>query len=134
MFRCSCPFGWGLDPDIGPCGKLLVNTSTWPGLARCPGVVTLGKGTFIYPSKDLGDRQNYPTRLYVSVNPTDHRKGESVSNLTHSAIYHYTWNPTENDVALLRSTATLVANLSSNSSAGPMVLDQVQFESNHRDN
>ena len=123
---CKCPFGWGLDPDLGPCGKLVVNTSTWPGLARCPGVVNVHTDSRKYPAHDLGDRQNYDTRMYVSVNPTDHRKGQDASNLTYSAIYHYHWVATANEVSMPTSTAVLVANLTSNSSAGPMVLDQAK--------
>ena len=123
---CECPFGWGLDPDLGPCGQLLVNTSTWPGLARCPGLVNLHTASSLHPAHELGDRQNYPTRMFVSVNPTDHRQGQSAGNLTSSAIYHYNWVATVNEVSMPPATAVLVANLTSNSSAGPMVLDQAK--------
>lgn len=77
----------------------------------------------LHPAHELGDRQNYHTRIFVSVNPTDHRQGQGESNLTSSAIYHYHWVSTVNEVSMPPSTAVLVANLTSNSSAGPMVLD-----------
>lgn len=116
---CECPFGWGFDADLGVCGGVVVPTSRWNGLARCPGVVDPGSATSEY-KVTLDSRGNYDTRVYISINPVG-------DNRTHSAIYYFTWRPvTARGPYIDYSTATLFLNLTSNSSAGPIVLDQAK--------
>ncbi len=66
--NCKCPFGWTYDADLGPCGKLEVNTSSWGGLGRCPGVVPPASGSLNRRGQD--NRENNPVRIYVSINPS----------------------------------------------------------------
>jgi hypothetical protein len=124
---CACPFGWEMDADLGSCGRVVTNTSQWAGLARCPGVVSLLAESRLKGREDMSSRQNYPTRMYVSVNPSERETmggGNGNGNRTVSAIYRYPWTPSDQGVSLLDAARTLLVNLSSNSSAGPMVLDQ----------
>jgi hypothetical protein len=127
---CICPYGWGFDADIGICGKLIVNTSRWSGLARCPGIISWYEETSYLPkkgvSRDKSSRQNYRTRIYISLNPTDHRVGLSKLNSTVSTIYYYIWEPSDTYIGIDESQYTHFLNLSSNSSAGPMVHDQAK--------
>jgi hypothetical protein len=66
--QCECPFGWTFDADIGPCGRLQVNTSSWGGIGRCPGIVPPNSGTS--RGHNMNGRQNYNSRVYVSINPS----------------------------------------------------------------
>ena len=95
---CQCPFGWTVDPLNGPCGKLVINTSDWQGLGRCPGVVTYSSNTVSSRStfSDASMVQNYHDRIWVSMNPQSNATGRS-------AIYYYTWNPIDQPIALLSS-------------------------------
>ena len=61
---CSCPFGWEFDENLGPCGKVSVNTSDWQGLGRCPGYVKYSN-----PSQVIDNIPNYHDRVYMSFNP-----------------------------------------------------------------
>ena len=62
--NCTCPFGWGYDPDFGPCGLVLVNTSDFLGLGRCPGIVYTND-----PTRVIDDHPNYHERSYFTFNP-----------------------------------------------------------------
>lgn len=126
---CECPYGWGFDGDIGPCGKLIIPSSQWGGLARCPGVITANDLTSDAKIA-LDGTPNYLTRVYLSVNPTPQNNSElnnTYGTLANSAIYHYTWSPvTTRGARIDYSTETFFVNLTSNSSAGPLILDQAK--------
>lgn len=121
---CRCPFGWEFNGDLGPCAQLQVNTSRYAGLARCPGVAMRSS-----PLNDLSGSRNYQAIMYVSLNPT-YTKYESPGtvanppNVTRSGIYTFAWRPdTISGPDIDESTQALFLNLTSNSSAGPLVLD-----------
>jgi hypothetical protein len=122
--QCACPFGWNLDADIGPCGNLQVNSSKYAGLARCPGVA-ISSGL----SSDMSGRKNYAPRMYISLNPTyTAQEGAGTasfpSNRTIAGIYVYTWrSDTIVGPSIDESSQKLFLNLTSNSSAGPLLLD-----------
>lgn len=123
---CLCPFPWEFDPDLGPCGRLQVNTSRFAGLARCPGLAAPSA-----PDNDQGSRQNHANRLYVSLNPTYTRKeaaavpGGFDNNMTISGIYYFTWRPESIKGPDIDETSRQIfINLTSNSSAGPFAIDE----------
>jgi hypothetical protein len=118
--QCTCPHGWSADGELGPCAQYNVNASTWSGLARCPGVIDVNEVG--RPKKrSLDARQNYKTRVYVSLNPVytdDHNT---------SVIYYFPWIPEQARGAEFdRPHGVLFLNLTSNQSAGPIVLDQAK--------
>lgn len=122
--NCRCPFGWEFNADLGPCGQLKIDTSRYAGLARCPGVAIRSS-----PSNDLSGSRNYQTIMYVSLNPTYTEKegpgsAENPRNHTLSGIYTFAWRPdTISGPNIDEATQALFLNLSSNTSAGPLVLD-----------
>lgn len=114
---CQCPPGWGFDPNLGECGRFLVNSSAWTGIGRCVGLIDVsdvGKGS---GKVNLDLQPNYPVQAYVSMNPL-----YTPDNL--SAIYLFPWIAEQAWGAELdRGNAQLFLNLTSNQSAGPLVLD-----------
>eukprot|EP00601_Ochromonadales_sp_CCMP2298_P000370 CAMPEP_0173180592 /NCGR_PEP_ID=MMETSP1141-20130122/6800_1 /TAXON_ID=483371 /ORGANISM="non described non described, Strain CCMP2298" /LENGTH=1152 /DNA_ID=CAMNT_0014103457 /DNA_START=210 /DNA_END=3668 /DNA_ORIENTATION=- len=132
--QCGCPFGWGFDADLGVCGSLQVNTSRYAGLGRCPGV-----GVLSAPTKDLSGSRNYQTTIYISLNPEYVLKESAQSaNKTLSGIYSFAWRPdTIKGPDIDESTRQLFVNLSSNSSAGPLLIDgtrdRIFFVDQHAD-
>jgi hypothetical protein len=116
---CTCARGWAFDADLGVCGKLQVNTSTWGGLARCVGTVAYFN-TGASGSNTVNDyKSNYGTdRMYVSLNPTPN------NNITgdNSSIVYYEWSGS----TLRQNGATVLVYLTSPTSAGPMVHDQAK--------
>ena len=122
--QCRCPFGWEFNADLGPCGQLQVNTSRYAGLARCPGIAIRTS-----PQNDLSGSRNYQTIMYLSLNPVYNQKegagtAEFPSNRTLSGIYRYAWRPdTISGPNIDETTQELFLNLSSNSSAGPLLID-----------
>lgn len=125
--QCACHFGWVRDPDSGPCGKVEVNSSRWSGIARCPGVSSPTD-----PFIDQSSRTNYEVRMFVSLNPTytaveGPLGADQTSNITVSGIYRFRWRP--NSVKgpdIDETTRVLFINLTSNSSAGPLSLDEAK--------
>ena len=116
--QCSCPFGYGYDGDYGPCGRVIANTSDFSGLARCPGVIDVNfdaKKTF---KTDEGDRANYETRMYISMNPTN--------GYDYSTIRYYDWVNNPKEVDIVQSKGGFLCNLTSTTSAGPIVLDNAR--------
>jgi hypothetical protein len=132
---CTCPYGWKFDADYGECGQLEIPTSQFGGLARCPGL--------IYASdinnpvrKSLDDQSNYIyTRIYLSLNPI-HKNStlKYAVNSTYveegySSIRYYDWDADDADgPRILPSSEVFVLNMTSNTSAGPLVLDAAKDE------
>ena len=122
--NCRCPFGWEFNADLGPCGQLQMNTSRYAGLARCPGVATITS-----PLNDMSGSRNYQNLIYLSMNPTytvKESKGTAANpnNHTIAVIFRYAWRPdTITGPTVDSTTQYLFLNLTSNSSAGPIVLD-----------
>eukprot|EP00600_Ochromonadales_sp_CCMP1393_P008969 CAMPEP_0174963692 /NCGR_PEP_ID=MMETSP0004_2-20121128/5468_1 /TAXON_ID=420556 /ORGANISM="Ochromonas sp., Strain CCMP1393" /LENGTH=1166 /DNA_ID=CAMNT_0016212339 /DNA_START=204 /DNA_END=3703 /DNA_ORIENTATION=+ len=118
--QCNCPFGWGFDADVGVCGSMQVNSSRYAGLARCPGIATITN-----PSQDLSGARNYQTKIYISLNPNYIvKEPQQSANATFSGIFTFAWRPdTILGPDIDESTRTLFLNLSSNTSAGPLVID-----------
>eukprot|EP01038_Epipyxis_sp_PR26KG_P007810 gene7810-10608_t len=119
---CKCPYGWGFDPDIGPCGKLIVNTSSWGGLARCPGLTSFTKDAFSGKYVNELNRMNYNTRIYLSFNPMSNGSVANATDYNNSFISYFDWNPEE--LKIDYKPGKIVLNLTSSSSAGPLVIDQ----------
>lgn len=125
---CSCPFGWVLDPDVGPCGSLQVNTSKYAGLARCPGATDLKS-----QMNDQSGRVNYGKYVYLSLNPTyikkeGQREPGQENNRTLSGIYRFNWSPdTIAGPEIADSTRMMFLNLTSNTSAGPILIDDSTY-------
>jgi hypothetical protein len=113
---CQCPFGWGPDGNLGPCGQLVVNESSWGGLARCPGVISPNGDA----TADLSMQKNY-FRMYMSLNPF-HGNGTTVSK-----IQYYPYTPSDAigsfPPQINYSAVINFINMTSNVSAGPIVLD-----------
>ena len=121
--RCTCPFGWGFDADFGPCGAPVINTSDWPGVARCPGIIPVNFDVFPDgKATEQSARQNYQTRIYVSNNPLNPDR-EDLTNLSYSMIYYYDWAPTDKVISIVETDKTKFVTMTSNTSAGPLVLD-----------
>lgn len=115
---CTCPFGWGFDADVGPCGRLQVNTSRWNGLARCPGVVAATS-----TNSDQSGRQNFETRIYLALNPSVNESNPYDT----SGIYFFQWkSDTLIGPNIDETTREFFLNLTSNVSAGPLVIDQAK--------
>jgi hypothetical protein len=134
--QCRCPFGWESHADLGPCGQLQVNTSRYAGLARCPGVAISSS-----PLNDLSGSRNYQAVMYLSLNPMYSKKesagtAQYPNNQTLSGIFSYAWRPdTIKGPDIDEASQQLFLNLSSNSSAGPLVIDATKdrmfFLDNH---
>ena len=128
--NCQCPHGWGFDADIGPCARLQMNTSDFPGLQRCPGTVEYDGSAQGYNGAndgraDLQLKQNHDTIIYISLNPAfnDLKYDSSVNHSTISTIESFTWSSTGVYLDAQESTRALLVNLTSNTSAGPLFLD-----------
>jgi hypothetical protein len=115
---CKCPPGWGFDAAYGVCGRYHVNTSSWGGLSRCPGVIDVTQIGNRGLTKTYDLRANYPIRIYISMNPI--KTGYNLS-----AIYYFEWI---NDLFIQvdRGNPHFFLNLTSHISAGPIVLDSAK--------
>lgn len=115
---CICPPGWVFDPDLGPCGIYNVSTSEWGGISRCPGLIDAVTGD------DLSSKGNYGSRLYLSLNPVDlsigggivHKNDKILSTIEY---FQYTSDPYPD----IKREGVVFLNLTSNSSAGPLIID-----------
>jgi len=119
---CTCAFGWGPDPDLGPCGRVIANSSDYSGIGRCPGLIS-NTGNDVNGDKlDLSLKQNHLTRVYLSLNPNVY---ENDGNKTVARIQYQDWeiNPTPHETNYM---GTVLFNLTSNVSAGPIVFDQAR--------
>eukprot|EP01041_Mallomonas_annulata_P002290 gene2290-4453_t len=123
---CICPYGWENDPDVGPCGRPAIPTSDWQGVSRCPGTVSYDEAE---GHIDWSARSN-DKYLYISIDPSYRIMGVNAdNNVSQSVIERYPWvsyTAFQGDPQpfILDDTATRVVNLTSNSSAGPLVIDQ----------
>eukprot|EP01033_Poteriospumella_lacustris_P009717 gene9717-6954_t len=125
---CTCPYGWKFDRDMGPCGAVDVDTSDWGGLSRCPGLISPSMVSVVGRTKTTLDaKPNYNTRFIVSMDPIP--LNHTPTSITYvedlySTIRAYTWRPnTVNGPRIDLSSETIIVNLTSSSSAGPVVLD-----------
>jgi len=107
-----CPLGWISDPDLGPCGRYNISTSKWGGISRCPGLVDAVTGD------ELENKANYASRLFLSINPV---LNGNKHNGTQSTIEYF--NYFSGPYPGVNSTGVIFLNLTSNSSAGPLVID-----------
>lgn len=132
---CTCPFGYESDSNLGPCGKVSYNTSHFSGLSRCPGVVDYYRRDETGKWFDQQQKQNYPPRLYLSLNPTYVLNSNQVypslySNMTKSVIKWYKWPMSDRftyafpPFITYNDDGVTVLNLTSNSSAGPILFDR----------
>lgn len=120
---CTCPYGWGSDPDLGPCGALVTNTSLWSGLARCPGIVSMNSIGSV-DKKNLDQDTNHQSKIYVSLDPvvlTD-ENGLKIN----STIWKFIWRPETIRGAKVDTAdgdSKQFLSLTSPVSAGPIVID-----------
>lgn len=121
---CTCPFRWKYDANVGPCGQLDIPSSQWTGLGRCPGVIPLSLQNS--DAKRTRDSDNaYTPRVYLSFNPYFDVTNSSVD--IYSTIRYFNWRaatligPVVDEYA-----GTLFLNLTSNSSAGPLLVDSAK--------
>jgi len=124
--KCTCPYGWSSDPDFGPCGQPTFNSSDWAGLGRCPGVISRTTGA------DWSAWRN-PEKIYLSFNPTwarDSVEGQSSTiqmmdwtsdGRVPEMVY---WDHSSKYPRVDRSSKLIIFNMTTNSSAGPLVLDR----------
>ena len=133
---CTCPYGYESDSNLGPCGQITYNTSQFQGLSRCPGVVDFyqrdSSGTWI----DLQQAENYSPRMYLSLNPTyvsnDQQIYKSTTNITQSVIKWYKWPMKDRFTYAFppfiaeNAVGVTLLNLTSNSSAGPILFDKTR--------
>ena len=131
---CDCPYGWGPDPNIGPCGQIVYNSSAFPGIGRCPGIVAAGDTQGL---NELTGLRNYH-RVYTSANPVlvkfsivlgGVRSHNTSSVHPVSVIQYFDWvqglsSYTFSGPGFSQSSRTVFLNLTSNVSAGPIFLDQ----------
>lgn len=115
---CTCPYGWGPDPDLGACGGVVANSSQWAGIGRCPGVITYNTmGSVGMASYD--GQANYKPRFYISFDPYTDIGSEN------STIWSFLWRAETIRGAKIDVTDyKRFVNLTSSTSAGPIALDQ----------
>lgn len=117
---CQCDHGFEFDSDMGPCGRIVVNTSDWHGLARCPGLVSNDE------YRDDWSNIKNKEYMYVSINWRDtyYRTGMA-DNLTVIERYPY-GSPKDNAPYIADGEGIVVATLTSNISAGPLLIDRAK--------
>jgi hypothetical protein len=128
---CSCPFGWKFDANIGPCGGLDVATSDWGGVGRCPGIIPASQvGVLGVKRKTLDNVPNDDTRVVVSIDPIPLNASQSTSTYVpdeFSTIRSYKWLPnTVNGPIFDLKSEIIVVNLTSSTSAGPVLIDSAK--------
>ena len=117
--QCVCPKGYGLDPDIGPCGKIVPKSSKFNGIGRCPGIVSVNGNNLDGTKTDFSEKYSHMPRIYISRNPID------VS--ARSSLVYYTWTTNPDQFPLIdQSTRTFMFYMTSSTSAGPLVYDQAK--------
>ena len=110
---CECPRGWANGNTYGGCSQPDYSNNNWPGLGRCPGLLGTNIG-----DNDLEFKSNLNSdRVFISYNPH-----ESLALTQNSYIVYLDWH-WAGFPALNYDSAVVFANLSTNSSAGPLVVD-----------
>lgn len=115
---CECHYGYGPHEILGPCGALKVNSSKWGGISRCPGVVNRYMDVGGADIENIGINDQ---RLYLSFNPSS--KDKILHNTNVSYIASFVYDPSIPTPKLFDSSKVVYMLLTSNSSAGPMVID-----------
>jgi hypothetical protein len=103
---------------MGPCGKIVVNSSDWHGLARCPGLVS--------NDATKADWSNMYNRefMYVSMNMRNTFYATGV-RAEFSIIERFRYgSPKDNAPYIEDAEAETVITLTSNISAGPLLIDK----------
>lgn len=119
--NCQCPPGFGLDPDLGPCAKQLPATSKFNGVGRCPGYLSLDTNTFEVSSTE--NTPSYTPRVYLSQNPTSN----ATTQLSSIAFFEWNSSPTEFwSFGIGNANRVFMFYMTSDASAGPLVLDQAK--------
>lgn len=117
---CQCDHGFEFDADMGPCGRIVVNSSDWHGLARCPGLVS--------NDQYRTDWSNIKNRefMYVSMNWRDSNyRVDLYDNMSVIERYPY-GSPKDNAPYIMDGQGVVVAVLTSNVSAGPLLIDRAK--------
>lgn len=117
---CDCDHGYEFDSDMGPCGRIVVNTSDWHGLARCPGVVSNDEYRV--------DWSNHLNRefMYVSMNWRDSNYQNNLYD-NKTVIERYAYGSSKDNAPYIRDgDGIVVATLTSNISAGPLLIDRAK--------
>ncbi len=122
--QCHCPVGWGFHIDKGPCGRMMMNSSSSNGVARCPGVVrkSTDSSKVHHPSRQ--SERTRPARMYFSTN----RAVEGSTVLSRIVVHDYQSDPprvvgTSTSSSDVFYTGRVLFNLTSASSAGPVAYD-----------
>lgn len=113
---CSCPAGYGLDPDRGPCGKITPKSSKFSGVARCPGLVSVSGSSYDGTKLDLSQKSSHSPRVYLSMNP---------SNATIQLSYVVYYEGADG-LWIDQTKQTFLFHMTSGVSAGPLILDQAK--------
>ena len=110
LLLAMCRFG----PDelLGSCGMVIINSSKWGGISRCPGLVNRYMNV---DGADVESNKLNDKKIYVSFNPNSQQSGNL--SLISSFLYD-DMSPVVSD-----STQEFYMWLSSNSSAGPILID-----------
>lgn len=112
---CQCPQDWGPHEDLGPCGGLALNVSTWEGFGRCPGVVSPSSFS-TSNKKSLNMVRNNPPLAFISLNTLDG---------TDASIHAVPWDPETIRGSVFDSSGTNeIITLTSSDAAGPIIYDQ----------
>lgn len=121
--HCQCPMGWGFHIDRGPCGRMMLSTSSSNGAARCPGTVRrqYDNGGVFHTSRD--SERSRAARMYFSTN-----RGSNGA-LSRIVVADYVSSPVPKVQSVLYESADKhftgrpLFNLTSSASAGPVAYD-----------
>jgi hypothetical protein len=113
--QCVCDPLFGPDADMGPCGRLKVITSDWQGMWHCPGAVGLD---LVSSAKATQRSDEY---IYVSWNT------DNATFFNRSVIERFKYgSPVDGSPHLSDRDAEFVLKLTSNQSAGPLLIDRAK--------
>lgn len=126
--QCTCPEDWRNSADGGPCSELAPESSDWDGLQSCPGLIFASSSPASVSYKPVTRKDLLSSqRMYMSMNhdPGTYTGGRSKT----STIERFDWDPDtfspKLDAYWNHNDGVLV-NLTTTSSAGPLVIDKVK--------